>query len=88
MTPTALRRSALVLLTVLLATLLTAPTAQARPLRDRIPLPDGFQPEGIAISGDHAYFGSRADRRDLQGRPPHRHGAGCSARRSAARRSA
>jgi len=60
MTPSALRRSALVLLSVLLATLLTAPTAQARPLRDRIPLPDGFQPEGIAISGDHAYFGSRA----------------------------
>ncbi len=68
MTPTALRRSALVLLTALLATLLTAPAAQARPLRDRLPLPDGFQPEGIAISGDHAYFGSRADRRDLQ--PP------------------
>jgi sugar lactone lactonase YvrE len=60
MTPTALRRSARVLLTALLATLLTAPAAQARPLPDRIPLPDGFQPEGIAISGHHAYFGSRA----------------------------
>jgi streptogramin lyase len=60
MTPTALRRSALVLLTALLATLLTAPVVQARPLRDRIPLPDGFQPEGIAISGHRAYFGSRA----------------------------
>ncbi|QWZ08405.1 superoxide dismutase [Nocardioides panacis] len=60
MTPTALRRSALVLLTALLATLLTAPVAQARPPRDRLPLPDGFQPEGIAISGHRAYFGSRA----------------------------
>jgi sugar lactone lactonase YvrE len=60
MTPTALRRSALVLLTVLLAGLLTAPVAQARPLRDRIPLPDGFQPEGIANSGHRAYFGSLA----------------------------
>ncbi|WP_043641249.1 superoxide dismutase [Nonomuraea candida] len=27
---------------------------------DTFPLPDGFQPEGIAIGGRHAYFGSRA----------------------------
>ena len=38
------------------------PAAQAQAFPRRIPLPDGFQPEGIAIrGGPFAYFGSRAD---------------------------
>lgn len=37
-------------------------TAGPRGLEDRIELPDGFQPEGIAIGrGPTAYFGSRGD---------------------------
>ncbi len=48
-------------LVALLAGVLSTPTAQARGQRDRIELPDGFQPEGIAISGHTAFFGSRVD---------------------------
>jgi hypothetical protein len=33
-----------------------APAAHARPLPDRIPLPNGFQPEGIAITKGHTFF--------------------------------
>src|SRR5262245_25216336 len=36
-----------------------APTTTTFPTR--IELPDGFQPEGIAIAGRTAFFGSRAD---------------------------
>lgn len=34
--------------------------AQAATRPGTFPLPNGFQPEGIAIAGGHAYFGSRA----------------------------
>jgi sugar lactone lactonase YvrE len=52
----------LTLLANLLALGLVAPAAQARDFPRRVPLPDGFQPEGIAIGrGPFAYFGSRAD---------------------------
>jgi sugar lactone lactonase YvrE len=53
-----------------LAATLVAPPAQATARHSSaasisgpstFALPDGFQPEGIAISGRHAYFGSRAD---------------------------
>jgi sugar lactone lactonase YvrE len=45
---------------VLTTTLVTsAPARAAAP--ERIDLPNGFQPEGIAISGPIAYFGSLAD---------------------------
>jgi sugar lactone lactonase YvrE len=53
-----------------LAAALVAPPAQATARHSSaastsgpstFALPDGFQPEGIAISGRHAYFGSRAD---------------------------
>ncbi|MBZ5734191.1 SMP-30/gluconolactonase/LRE family protein [Nocardioides sp. TRM66260-LWL] len=45
----------------------SAPAADGAAARERasfptsIPLPDGFQPEGIAIRGTSAYLGSRAD---------------------------
>jgi sugar lactone lactonase YvrE len=49
----------------LLFGLVSAPTATATPhtpsFPDRIELPAGFQPEGIAIARGTAYFGSRAD---------------------------
>ncbi|MFF5263631.1 superoxide dismutase [Actinomadura viridis] len=42
----------------------TARAGTASPYPDRIPLPDGFQPEGIAIGpGAVAYLGSRVDGR-------------------------
>lgn len=44
-----------------LATLAAAPAAAAGTLPDRIELPGGFQPEGIAIDRGIAYFGSRLD---------------------------
>lgn len=58
-----IRRLALPLVVLLAAGLLAAPAAAAN---DRFPatidLPDGFQPEGIAIGeGPHAYLGSLAD---------------------------
>ncbi|MFB9448830.1 SMP-30/gluconolactonase/LRE family protein [Dactylosporangium vinaceum] len=59
----------LTLAAALTATLLAGPAAASaagadRPLPTTINLPDGFQPEGIAIGpGAFAYFGSRADGR-------------------------
>jgi len=47
------------LLTLVLAAALTAPAA-ARPYPETIPLPDGWQPEGIAHVGDTFFSGSRA----------------------------
>lgn len=44
----------------LIAALLGGVPAQAATRPDTFPLPAGFQPEGIAIGGQHAYFGSRA----------------------------
>lgn len=44
-------------ITVLLVAVL-ATAAAARPYPDRIALPDGFQPEGIAIRGNDFYVGS------------------------------
>ncbi|TCC03903.1 SMP-30/gluconolactonase/LRE family protein [Kribbella soli] len=38
-----------------------APTAAPAPFPTRFALPNGFQPEGIAIARGTAYFGSRAD---------------------------
>jgi sugar lactone lactonase YvrE len=38
-----------------------SPSATAADFPERIELPDGFQPEGIAIARGTAYFGSRAD---------------------------
>ena len=60
------RRACIILVAVLAAWIMAAPTAQAdsdsQRLRQHIDLPDGFQPEGIAI-GDKpvAYLGSLAD---------------------------
>lgn len=47
---------------VLASALLAPPVASAHHFPDRIELPDGFMPEGIAIGpGPTAWFGSRAD---------------------------
>ncbi len=55
-------RFVLLLLAALLGLGLATPGAQARGFPDQIPLPDGFQPEGIAIGrGPTAYFGSLAN---------------------------
>lgn len=58
-----LRRVGVPLLTAVLAATLVAPSAAAAPaLPTTFPLPNGFQPEGIAIGpGPFAFFGSRAD---------------------------
>ena len=40
---------------------LTQESKQSKAFPTRIDLPDGFQPEGIAISGSTAYFGSLVD---------------------------
>ncbi len=57
------RRVGVSLLTAVLAATLLAPSAAAAPaFPTTFPLPNGFQPEGIAIGpGPVAYFGSRAD---------------------------
>jgi sugar lactone lactonase YvrE len=56
----AIQKTALsALAAVLLGATLHGP-AQAATRTDTFPLPNGFQPEGIAIAGGHAYFGSRA----------------------------
>ncbi|MGR6916915.1 superoxide dismutase [[Actinomadura] parvosata] len=44
----------------MLVVLLGGVPAQAATKPDTFPLPNGFQPEGIAIGGHYAYFGSRA----------------------------
>ncbi|AQZ70113.1 superoxide dismutase [[Actinomadura] parvosata subsp. kistnae] len=44
----------------MLVVLLGGVPAQAATKPDTFPLPNGFQPEGIAIGGRYAYFGSRA----------------------------
>lgn len=41
--------------------LMLASTAAASPFPESIPLPDGFQPEGVATRGSTAYVGSLAD---------------------------
>lgn len=41
---------------VLAASIMLAATVHAQPLRDRIPLPDGFQPEGISIRNGNNFF--------------------------------
>jgi sugar lactone lactonase YvrE len=58
-----LRRVGVPLLTAVLAATLVAPSAVAAPaFPTTFPLPNGFQPEGIAIGpGPFAFFGSRAD---------------------------
>jgi sugar lactone lactonase YvrE len=58
-----LRRVGVPLLTAVLAATLVAPSAAAAPsFPTTFPLPNGFQPEGIAIGpGPFAFFGSRAD---------------------------
>ena len=54
--------TALVLGTLGAVTTAGAPAAVAGGSHNRLPLPDGFQPEGIAIGrGQVAYLGSRAD---------------------------
>ncbi|WP_238016420.1 superoxide dismutase [Dactylosporangium sp. AC04546] len=58
----------LTLAATIMATLVASPAAASspghRPLPATLNLPDGFQPEGIAIGpGPFAYFGSRADGR-------------------------
>ena len=51
------------LLSLVLAAVLAAPAA-ARPYPETIPLPNGWQPEGIATGfGNQFFSGSRADRR-------------------------
>ncbi|MGW7683263.1 SMP-30/gluconolactonase/LRE family protein [Kribbella sp. NPDC054772] len=58
------RLTALAGVPVMLLGLLTPATAApltSSQFPTRIDLPDGFQPEGIAIAGGTAYFGSRAD---------------------------
>ena len=55
-------RRAILALTVAAAMLLSATAAGARPLPDRISLPNGFMPEGIAITnGSTFYTGSLID---------------------------
>ena len=54
-----MRRTSLLFTVLLLALLPAAAGATAFP--DRIPLPDGFFPEGIAIGGQTAYVGSLID---------------------------
>jgi hypothetical protein len=54
-------RRLILLMTALLVLALVPTTAGARAFPDRIPLPDGFFPEGIAISGNTAYVGSLID---------------------------
>jgi sugar lactone lactonase YvrE len=44
----------------LIVVLLGGVPVQAATKPDTFPLPNGFQPEGIAIGGHYAYFGSRA----------------------------
>lgn len=58
-----LRRVGVPLLIAVLAATLVAPTASAgTSLPTTFPLPNGFQPEGIAVGpGPFAYFGSRGD---------------------------
>lgn len=54
-----MRRLRLILGIVLASIAVTTLVTQAGPLPQRIPLPDGFQPEGIAIGkGRHFYTGS------------------------------
>ena len=56
------RRPLLLLLALALALGLVSPAARARAFPDRLALPDGFQPEGIAIGRGHvAYLGSLSD---------------------------
>ncbi|RZT28449.1 sugar lactone lactonase YvrE [Kribbella sp. VKM Ac-2569] len=57
------RRTALAGVPAVLLGLASAPAANAAPAPypTRFELPDGFQPEGIAIARGTAYFGSRAD---------------------------
>ncbi|MEV0385169.1 superoxide dismutase [Nonomuraea sp. NPDC050643] len=47
-------------LSAIVVVLLAGAPAQAITKPDTFPLPNGFQPEGIAIGGPYAYFGSRA----------------------------
>lgn len=54
-------RRAIIAIVALAATVLAAPAAGARPLPGRIPLPNGFSPEGIAIAGTTFYTGSLID---------------------------
>lgn len=57
-----LRTIVVAVASVFAAALLAQPVASAHPFPDRIELPDGFMPEGIAIGpGPTAWFGSRAD---------------------------
>jgi sugar lactone lactonase YvrE len=53
-----MRRLILTFAAALLATGATALAAREQVFPARIDLPDGFQPEGIAIAGQHAYVGS------------------------------
>jgi sugar lactone lactonase YvrE len=56
------RKLVLALAAVLATAVLAPPPAAAKAFPDRLELPDGFMPEGIAIGpGPTAWFGSRAD---------------------------
>jgi hypothetical protein len=54
-------RRAILAAIAITALVLPASPATAQHLRDRIPLPNGFQPEGIDIARGHFYTGSLAD---------------------------
>jgi hypothetical protein len=49
-------RRSIIAVAVLACLIAPASIAQAGPLPDRIPLPNGFQPEGIAITKGHTFF--------------------------------
>ncbi|WP_370619916.1 SMP-30/gluconolactonase/LRE family protein [Mumia sp. Pv 4-285] len=56
------RKLVVAIATVLAAAVLAPPPATAQAFPDRLELPDGFLPEGIALGpGPTAWFGSRAD---------------------------
>ena len=62
MTRTRRRISAVMVISAVLALVITSPAVARTQFPDRIELPDGFLPEGIAIErGGTAYFGSRTD---------------------------
>jgi sugar lactone lactonase YvrE len=53
-----MRRALLAAAVAVIATALAAPLSAGSSFPDRIPLPDGFQPEGIAIDGKTFFVGS------------------------------
>src|SRR3990170_2534241 len=49
------------IIAIVVGVLMVASTAAASPFPESIPLPTGYQPEGVATRGSTAYAGSLAD---------------------------